>query len=64
MFFSAKNPNQPAMPVNVNDLPGWDLGNGQYLLDDLDGDVQANSLSGDRSKNDGDGPPSPGDGGG
>jgi hypothetical protein len=62
MFYSAQNLNLPPAPGNFNQLSAWYLGNGCYLLDDLDGDVQAQSLAGNRTKDDG--PPSPGDGGG
>lgn len=36
-FYSAANPNGPPLPGDINGLPAWDLGDGTYLLDDLDG---------------------------
>ncbi len=59
MFYSAQNLNAPPAPGNFAGLSSWALGNGCYLLDDLEGDIP----SGDRSKDDGGGPPGPGDGG-
>jgi hypothetical protein len=34
-FYSAANPLLPPAPGNIWTAPGWDLGNGIYLLDDL-----------------------------
>ena len=62
MFYSAQNPNLMATPGNFDNLPVWDLGNGNYLLDDFASDLQPQSRVGGR-RMDGDGPPSPGDGG-
>jgi hypothetical protein len=35
-FYSAQNPNWPPLPGNVWELSAWDLGDGFYLLNDLD----------------------------
>jgi len=59
MFYSALNPTNPPAPANFNSLPAWDLGSGNYLLDDLDSASQ--SLYGMRAMDSG--PPAPGDGG-
>ena len=37
-FYSAQNTNYPPMPVNLYQLPAWDLGDGIYLLDDTNVD--------------------------
>jgi hypothetical protein len=37
-FYSAQNPGNLPYPCNVNALPAWNLGNGMWLLDDLDYD--------------------------
>lgn len=34
-FYSAKNPSFPPLPRNLLGLDAWDLGNGRFLLDDL-----------------------------
>jgi hypothetical protein len=36
-FYSATNPGSPPVPGNMFGLSAWDLGDGAYLLDDLDG---------------------------
>jgi Bacterial TSP3 repeat len=71
-FYSAQCTNWPPLPGNILDLPVWDLGDGYYVLDDLDVDyagLQAKSSSLSRTGSNGlmqpdDGPPSPGGGGG
>lgn len=35
-FYSAGNPNYPPLPTDISGSPGWSLGGGIYLLDDLD----------------------------
>jgi hypothetical protein len=40
-FYSAQNPNWPPLPGNLRNLPAWDLGEGRYLLDDLDVDYES-----------------------
>jgi len=59
-FFSLQNPSWPPMPADVNALPSWDLGNGQYLLNDLDFDYGGSSSMRMMSLD----PPIPGGGGG
>jgi hypothetical protein len=54
-FYSAQNTNLPPLPFNVNQLPGWNLGNGNYLLDDID----YSAASRGRRTLDDSGPPSP-----
>jgi hypothetical protein len=39
MFYSAQNLNLPPAPGNFNQLSAWYLGNGCYLLDDLEDDL-------------------------
>jgi hypothetical protein len=39
-FYSAQNPNGPPFPGNINDLDVWSLGDGIYVLDDLNFDYQ------------------------
>lgn len=34
-YYSAANPQWPPLPGNLSGLPAWSLGNGAYLLDDL-----------------------------
>jgi len=36
MFYSAANPSAPPQPGNFQWLPAWDLGDGNFLLDDID----------------------------
>jgi hypothetical protein len=60
-FYSAQNPGGPPLPVNVNSLPAWDLGNGTWLLDDLDSGLAAPAMM---SRAMGMDVPTPGDGGG
>ncbi len=43
IFYSAQYPNLPPVPGNFNSLPAWSLGNGVYLLDDVDSGSQAQS---------------------
>ena len=62
-FWSAQNPNSPPMPCNINNLDAWNLGDGVYLLDDLDFDYQAQAQSNLMMQEMADGVPSPGDGG-
>jgi hypothetical protein len=38
IFYSAQNPSQPCTPVNPSNFFGWDLGHGQFLLDDPESD--------------------------
>lgn len=40
-FFSAQCTNWPPLPGNILHLPVWDLGDGYYVLDDLDVDYAA-----------------------
>ena len=35
-FYSALHPNWPPLPDNINLVPAWNLGDGVWLLDDLD----------------------------
>jgi hypothetical protein len=35
-FYSAQNPDLPPLPGNFAGLPAWDMGNGNYLVDDID----------------------------
>ncbi len=35
-FYSAQFPNQPPLPCNINNVPVWNLGDGVFLLSDLD----------------------------
>ena len=44
-FYSAQNPNWPPLPCNINNLDAWNIGNGMYMLDDLDFDYQAQAQS-------------------
>jgi hypothetical protein len=44
-FFSAKNPNWPPFPANLNSLPFWDLGDRTYLLEDFSVDYQAEAAA-------------------
>ena len=44
-FFSAKNPNWPPFPANLNSLPFWDLGDRIYLLDDFSVDYEAEAAA-------------------
>ena len=57
MFYSALNPTHPPAPGNFDSLPAWDLGDGNYLLDDLDSDRRLAMRAMDDS-----GLPMPGDG--
>ncbi len=54
-FYSARNISAPPSPGNFNFLPAWDLGQGNYLLDDLD--FQPQSHVGMRTMDDGPPPP-------
>ena len=40
-FYSAQFPMWPPLPCNMNNVPVWNLGDGQYLLDDGDVDYDA-----------------------
>ncbi len=40
-FWSAKNINYPPLPSNINNLPAWNLGGGNWLLADQDFDYAA-----------------------
>jgi hypothetical protein len=70
MFYSALHPNRSPAPANFDALPVWDIGNGAYLLDDLDGDQDTRGSRFGGMQNgvvrDDDTPPTPdgGDGGG
>src|SRR5208283_1652926 len=35
-FYSAQFPNWPPLPANINSVPAWNLGDGVFLLNDLD----------------------------
>ena len=35
-FYSAQFPNWPPLPGNIRNVPVWNLGDGSYLVDDLD----------------------------
>ena len=59
-FYSAKNPNFPPFPGNLNQMPVWNLGNGLYLLDDTDVDYTTPKRSGGMMAMDASGPPGPG----
>jgi hypothetical protein len=61
VFYSAQNPDNPPYPCNVNALPAWNLGNGMWLLDDLDADLATHAMM---SRATSMGVPSPGDIGG
>ena len=55
-FYSSQFPNYPPLPGNINNAPAWNLGNGVWLLDDLDQpQVQMRAMAMDV--------PAPGDGG-
>jgi hypothetical protein len=60
-FYSAQFPNWPPLPGNINNVPAWNLGDGVWLLDDLDQpQAQMQAMAGTRMTMD---VPSPGDGG-
>ncbi|MGD0207740.1 MAG: hypothetical protein ABSC89_09070 [Verrucomicrobiota bacterium] len=40
-FYSAQFPNWPPLPCNIHNVPVWNLGNGSYLVDDLEVDYSA-----------------------
>ncbi len=40
-FYSAQFPNWPPLPANIYGVPVWDLGDGWYLVDDLQIDYAA-----------------------
>ncbi|MGA3285581.1 MAG: hypothetical protein ABSD57_14125, partial [Verrucomicrobiota bacterium] len=40
-FYSAQNSKWPPLPGNINNLPAWNLGNGNWLLADQDFDYAA-----------------------
>lgn len=61
-FYSAQNPGSAPFPFNFQALPAWNLGNGMWLLDDLDADRVAQRSTMSRAMNMG--VPMPGDGGG
>ena len=61
-FYSAQNPGSAPFPFNFQALPAWNLGNGMWLLDDLDADMVAQRSTMSRAMNMG--VPMPGDGGG
>jgi len=61
-FYSAQNPDLPPAPSDFSNLPVWDLGDGNYLLDDFDSDLRRQSGIGGAVQDDS--PPTPpGDGG-
>lgn len=37
-FYSAQFPSWPPLPCDINNVPVWNLGDGNYLLDDRDVD--------------------------
>jgi hypothetical protein len=41
IFWSAQNISFPPLPSNINNLPAWDLGGGNWLLADQDFDYAA-----------------------
>ena len=45
-FYSAAHPQLPPAPANIFGSDGWSLGNGIYLLDDLDGSSGAGFQAG------------------
>jgi hypothetical protein len=60
-FYSAQFPNWPPLPGNINNVPAWNLGDGVWLLDDLDQpQAQMQAMAGTRMTMD---VPVPGDGG-
>jgi hypothetical protein len=62
LFYSAQNPDLPPAPSDFSNLPVWDLGDGNYLLDDFDSDLRRQSGIGGAVQDDS--PPTPpGDGG-
>ena len=61
-FYSAQNPGSAPFPFNFQALPAWNLGNGMWLLDDLDADMVAQRSTMSRAISMG--APMPGDGGG
>ncbi len=62
LFYSAQNPDLPPAPSDFANLPVWDLGDGNYLLDDFDSDLRRQSGIGGAVQDDS--PPTPpGDGG-
>jgi IgGFc binding protein len=63
-FWSAQRPNFPPFPANFNNTPVWDLGNGVWLLDDVNVDYSAATSHGGMRAMDESGPPIPGDGDG
>jgi hypothetical protein len=68
LFYSAQNPDLPPAPSDFANLPIWDLGDGNYLLDDFDSDLRRQSGIGAAVQDDGppepEGTNSPGDGSG
>ncbi len=60
-FYSALHANWAPLPANVNSVPAWNLGDGVWLLDDLDQpQAQMRTMAGNLMAVD---VPSPGDGG-
>jgi hypothetical protein len=62
-FYSAQNPGSAPLPFNLNGLPAWNLGNGIWLLDDLDSSLAAPAMM-SRATSMGAPTPGGGDGGG
>ena len=44
-FYSSQFPDYPPLPGNINNIPAWNLGDGVWLLDDLDFNYQAQAQS-------------------
>jgi hypothetical protein len=59
-FYSAQNPGGPPLPLNVSQLPAWNLGDNVWLLDDLDSGSAPHALRQPMGMD----VPTPGDGGG
>jgi hypothetical protein len=59
-FWSAQNPGGAPLPVNLNNVPAWNLGGNVWLLDDLNTGTAATKSMGLMSE---DVPAPPGDGG-
>jgi len=58
-FFSLQRPEFPPFPANIYNVPCWNIGNGKYLLSDLD--VSYDTPTQNRMQMLGLGPPGPGD---
>ncbi len=63
-FYSALHANWVPLPANVNSVPAWNLGNGTWLLDDLDQpQVQMRTMAGNVMAMEAPAPGGGGDGG-